>query len=653
MLSEAIQSNSVRSSHQAASMDATTAAAAAAAGLAGRDDSAVNREIAALLLNLHASASSSTDASTSSGGGSVTAPKAEDLTVRASIAADTAMDLSKAKTATALAALGNPQISKQMSKAASASSLDLSKNGAELAAAAAAASNYGMSGTPTSAAASNLFSSYYPSVGNMAGLSPSTLSALNSNYLLQNLLLGKIHQLASAVTTASINTPSIASLSNALSFPTQPLPAQSLHSSSPGKPASTSKGNNTATTNTTSSAAAAAMAAALSASTNGTQQSAAMLATGAGNATANIPLLCGQIVAQLNGLLFLVHNLNNAQVELSLQTQLSAIYTRLQEVVVMVEQAKKDQDDKEHEEKKLQKQLERMKENKAKEEETIAKHIQEYQRAVLKQVEVSTSAQITPLKETTASNTVANMIKKAYAESDDGQQEAESTTAAKRRRGRPPKNSNMDLTYSPPEKRLRESVDGHSDGGMNGVESTTLGLTNGLDLDAAAHAAIVPKSGGGGKGIRNRVFCGECSGCLKNDDCGRCRYCQDKTKFGGQNRLRQKCLYRRCQMDTNRKRPGGGLADGGSAAAAAVAAAGLTAAQLASVTPEALAAAVSAAAASCSFNDPPTSRHSPSPNAIYSGLDLARLAATAAAAEKLAVSSSTNDDVVNGERIRK
>merc|ERR1719260_723982 len=64
------------------------------------------------------------------------------------------------------------------------------------------------------------------------------------------------------------------------------------------------------------------------------------------------------------------------------------------------------------------------------------------------------------------------------------------------------------------------------------------------------------RSGKGGKGIRNRVFCGDCAGCLKNDDCGQCRYCRDKTKFGGQNRLRQKCLHRRCQMDTHRRSNG-------------------------------------------------------------------------------------------------
>ena len=64
-----------------------------------------------------------------------------------------------------------------------------------------------------------------------------------------------------------------------------------------------------------------------------------------GNTATNIPLLCGQIVAQLNGLLFLVHGLNNTTIELNLQQQLIAIYTRLQEVVAMVEQAKNQQSD--------------------------------------------------------------------------------------------------------------------------------------------------------------------------------------------------------------------------------------------------------------------------------------------------------------------
>jgi len=91
---------------------------------------------------------------------------------------------------------------------------------------------------------------------------------------------------------------------------------------------------------------------------------------------------------------------------------------------------------------------------------------------------------------------------------------------------------------SPPEKKSRLS------------EETSLAISSSARIGSG-------KGGKGGKGIRNRVFCGDCEGCLKNDDCGQCRYCRDKTKFGGQNRLRQKCLHRRCQMDTHRRSSGG------------------------------------------------------------------------------------------------
>ena len=37
-------------------------------------------------------------------------------------------------------------------------------------------------------------------------------------------------------------------------------------------------------------------------------------------------------------------------------------------------------------------------------------------------------------------------------------------------------------------------------------------------------------------------------------------HCRDKTKFGGQNRLRQKCLHRRCLLDTHRRNGGSGPA---------------------------------------------------------------------------------------------
>ena len=111
----------------------------------------------------------------------------------------------------------------------------------------------------------------------------------------------------------------------------------------------------------------------------------------------------------------------------------------------------------------------------------------------------------------------------------------------------------MDLSYSPPEKKLRMPLAEASPavaGNGNPHQQPEIGSTgkysmssNGVNNDptsptvAAAVAAVanhlnghvVTNGGGagqggkGGKGIRNRVFCGECTGCLKNDDCGKCR----------------------------------------------------------------------------------------------------------------------------------
>ena len=52
-------------------------------------------------------------------------------------------------------------------------------------------------------------------------------------------------------------------------------------------------------------------------------------------------ILLGHIVAQLNNLLFSVHGLSDKNIELNVQTQLSAIYSRLQEIVAMVNMSKK------------------------------------------------------------------------------------------------------------------------------------------------------------------------------------------------------------------------------------------------------------------------------------------------------------------------
>ena len=44
-----------------------------------------------------------------------------------------------------------------------------------------------------------------------------------------------------------------------------------------------------------------------------------------------------------------------------------------------------------------------------------------------------------------------------------------------------------------------------------------------------------------------RMFkCGDCTACKVTEDCGKCQFCLDKPKFGGQNRLRQTCMKRKC-----------------------------------------------------------------------------------------------------------
>lgn len=495
-----------------------------------KDENAVNREIAALLLNLHASRG---------------APKAEDLSVKTppAVSNDSAMDLTKSKTSAATIT--------KLVKSSHATSGDLSggknskaSNPASANTAAAITQNIPNFTLPT--APTNY--PFYSSLATMASMTPSL--AINSNYLLQNLLLGKMQQIVSASSgsTAAVTTKTsastIATLSvPATSLPTQPLPAQSLTM----QPTNVSLKPPAAVLKTTVP----------NAGANQSFTNPMTLTSGVGGETttttvtaataASIPLLCGQIVSQLNGLLFLVHGISNASLEINLQTQLTAIHTRLQDIVTMVEHAKKSDPE-------LNGGDKTAKEKQKDEEKIVAKHIQDYQRALLKQHD-----------DKNGKNLVVDLPEASPNDSME-LQEAESTSgylsaAARRRRGRPPKNSNLDLSYSPPEKQMKTSINGENGGGDHSGHQQNGGDIHNIVANGNSHQQQQHLNGTGSgipgaattgskssKGIRNRVFCGECVGCLKNDDCGKCRYCKDKTKFGGQNRLRQKCLHRRCQV---------------------------------------------------------------------------------------------------------
>ncbi|XP_051759576.1 CXXC-type zinc finger protein 1a isoform X2 [Ctenopharyngodon idella] len=47
---------------------------------------------------------------------------------------------------------------------------------------------------------------------------------------------------------------------------------------------------------------------------------------------------------------------------------------------------------------------------------------------------------------------------------------------------------------------------------------------------------------------RSARMCGECEACMRTEDCGLCDFCKDMKKFGGPNKIRQKCRLRQCEV---------------------------------------------------------------------------------------------------------
>ncbi|CAK6975920.1 CXXC-type zinc finger protein 1a [Scomber scombrus] len=47
---------------------------------------------------------------------------------------------------------------------------------------------------------------------------------------------------------------------------------------------------------------------------------------------------------------------------------------------------------------------------------------------------------------------------------------------------------------------------------------------------------------------RSARMCGECDACLRTEDCAHCDFCKDMKKFGGPNKIRQKCRLRQCEV---------------------------------------------------------------------------------------------------------
>jgi len=395
--------------------------------------------------------------------------------------------------------------------------------------------------SPVSSLPPTQTTSHNPYTLPLNSLNNSSVAAnLGSSYLLQNLLIGQIQNLTSSQQQQPAHT-LVQSCQKSLAI------ATNLDAALPSESQSSKSGNVSSLANSNSAP--------------------QMPLTNLGSST--IPLLSGHIVAQLNSLLFSVHGLADKALEINVQNQLAAIYSRLQEIVSTVSMAKKMDSKSSKPESLVTSSTPKPREPSHKsivdskliasvtDEQKITKQLEEYQRALLKSNQKNETGQfnsnqsIAKILESQTQNSPEPLKldinnRKSFEDSaaagGESPIEQEATSVLENLRRRASKDS---FNESPPEKRMR--------GPSVTPVSTALSPQ---PTSSGSGSARNKSSGKGGKGIRNRVFCGDCPGCLKNDDCGQCRYCRDKTKFGGQNRLRQKCLHRRCQMDTHRRSNG-------------------------------------------------------------------------------------------------
>ncbi|XP_056121243.1 CXXC-type zinc finger protein 1a isoform X1 [Rhinichthys klamathensis goyatoka] len=91
------------------------------------------------------------------------------------------------------------------------------------------------------------------------------------------------------------------------------------------------------------------------------------------------------------------------------------------------------------------------------------------------------------------------------------------------------KNNSLEIKYRPKKSREKES---EADGTDNQPDTPDF------------------KSDGrrGSRIKRSARMCGECEACMRTEDCGLCDFCKDMKKFGGPNKIRQKCRLRQCEV---------------------------------------------------------------------------------------------------------
>ncbi|XP_047741124.1 uncharacterized protein LOC108671485 [Hyalella azteca] len=106
-----------------------------------------------------------------------------------------------------------------------------------------------------------------------------------------------------------------------------------------------------------------------------------------------------------------------------------------------------------------------------------------------------------------------------------------------------------------PSSSVTPSVPGHSGSPVeDGIEDIieVLSEDNGASLSAfSGDAAKLLYNAANSR--RRSKRCNVCKGCITSEDCGACRYCLDKAKFGGPNKLKQVCKEKRCVYELKEK----------------------------------------------------------------------------------------------------
>ncbi|KAM3872519.1 CXXC-type zinc finger protein 1-like [Diretmus argenteus] len=96
------------------------------------------------------------------------------------------------------------------------------------------------------------------------------------------------------------------------------------------------------------------------------------------------------------------------------------------------------------------------------------------------------------------------------------------------------KDGSLEIKYRP--KKMKEKEEKEAEQEMEERSGDSSSATHGMDRRRSSQIK------------RSARMCGECDACLRTEDCAHCDFCKDMKKFGGPNKIRQKCRLRQCEV---------------------------------------------------------------------------------------------------------